>query len=353
MITALLEKDIKLYFRNRFFALISVLALAVYLALYWLLPANAEESVSVAIFIEQGERTALYNLLDASLESTTLFASEADLMNAVNAGDYSVGLSLSATQAAAIERGEPVTLNLYVAPGTPVELRETLGEVFGYLLNWSSSAENAERFQFATTEEVLGPDLLDETISMRDRLLPMLLLLVLAMEILGLATLIAQEAHQGTARAILTTPLRLSQFFASKTILGVGLAFVQVLLMIIATGKITTSPLLLISILLVGSFMVTGIAFIVAALARDNMSTLGWGMLALIGLALPAFVVIFPAVNTGWADLIPSYFVVDSLHRTLNFGAGWADISRNLLYALTTGVIALWGGALVLRRRFQ
>jgi ABC-2 type transport system permease protein len=228
-----------------------------------------------------------------------------------------------------------------------------LGEIFSYLLNWSTAIENTGKIQFEETEEVLGPDLLDNTIPMRDRLLPMLLLLVLAMETLALATLITQEASQGTARAILTTPLRLSGFFASKTIMGVGLAFVQVLILIGATGKITTAPLLLIVILLVGSLMVKGIAFIIAALARDSMSALGWGMLALIGLALPATVVIFPATNTGWADLIPSYFLVDSLHRVLNFGAGWAEISRNLLYALMTGLVALVGGGILLGRRFQ
>jgi ABC-2 type transport system permease protein len=352
MIAALIEKDIKLYVRNRFFAVISVLALAGYLALYFFMPASMDEQMNVALFVEQPEQTTLDDRIGMTLESA-LFASEAELVAAVDAGDMMAGLALSADQAAAIERGEPVTLTLYVAPGTPTEIRGTLGEIFSYLLNWSTAIENTGKIQFEETEEVLGPDLLDNTIPMRDRLLPMLLLLVLAMETLALATLITQEASQGTARAILTTPLRLSGFFASKTIMGVGLAFVQVLILIGATGKITTAPLLLIVILLVGSLMVTGIAFIIAALARDSMSALGWGMLALIGLALPATVVIFPATNTGWADLIPSYFLVDSLHRVLNFGAGWAEISRNLLYALMTGLVALVGGGILLGRRFQ
>jgi ABC-2 type transport system permease protein len=352
MIAALIEKDIKLYFRNRFFALISLLALALYLALYLLLPAQTDEQVNVALFIEDPAATTLDERLGATL-TLNLYTSEAEMVDAVNAGDFMAGLALTSAQAAAIERGEPVNLNLYLAPGTPTEIRETLGEIFSYLLNWSSATVTTDRLRFEESEEVLGPDLLDNTLALRDRLLPMLLLLVLAMETLGMATLITQEASQGTARAILTTPLRLSGFFAGKTIMGVGLAFIQVLILIVATGKITTAPLRLIVILLVGSLLVTGVAFIVAALARDSMSALAWGMLALIGLALPATVVIFPAVNTGWADLIPSYFLVDSLHRTLNYGAGWADISRNLLYALLTGVVALVSGAFMLRRKFQ
>lgn len=352
MIAALVEKDLKLYFRNRFFALISVLALGLYLALYFLMPAQTDEQVSVALFIERPDQTGLDERIGLALESA-LFSSEAELVDAVDAGDYMAGLALSAAQTAAIERGEPTTLNLYTAPGTPAEVRGTLGEIFSYLLNWSTAVESAGKIEFEETAEVLGPDLLDDSLPMRDRLLPMLLLLVLAMETLGLATLITQEASQGTARAILTTPLRLSGFFASKTIMGVGLAFVQVLILIVATGKIAAAPLPLLVILLVGSLMVTGIAFVVAALARDSMSALGWGMLALIGLALPATTVIFPATNTGWADLIPSYFLVDSLHRTLNYGAGLADISRSLLYALIAGLIALIGGGALLRRRFQ
>jgi ABC-2 type transport system permease protein len=352
MIAALIEKDIKLYIRNRFFALISVLGLVFYLVLYFLLPASAEESMSVAFFFEQPEQSVLAERIGETMEMAS-FTSEAALLDALERGEYTVGLVVTAAQAEAMERGDPVTLALYVAPGTPAEMRETLGEVFSYLLNWSSGMESTAHLQFKTTEEVLGPDMLDSSLSLRDRLLPMLLILILAMEILGLATLISQETSQGTARAILTTPLRQGHFFASKTIMGVGLAFLQVMILIVATGKITTAPLLLITILLVGSLMITGIAFVVAAMARDSMSVLGWGMLALLGLALPAIVVIFPAINTGWADLIPSYFLVDSLHRTINFGAGWADISRNLFYALTTGLAALALGTLMLRRRFQ
>ncbi len=354
MIAALIEKDIKLYFRNRFFALISVLGMVAYLVLYFFMPAGGNAPFSMGIYFESPELTQVDERMLGAMEDVNTFSNQEALMASVESGETMAGLVISAAQSQAIERGDPVTLALYMAPSTPREFRGALADILGMGINWSNpSGSPLAKLAFEETQEVLGPDRLDESIPLRDRLLPLLLLAILAMETLGLATLITQEARTGTARAVLITPLRLGHFFASKTIMGVGLAFIQVLILITATGKLFTAPLPIIAILLVGSLMVTGIAFLVAAIARDSMSAMGWGMLAIIGLILPAMVVIFPAINTGWADLIPSYYLVDSLHRVLNFGAGWAEISQNLLYALITGVATLAMGSFFLRRRFQ
>lgn len=40
---------------------------------------------------------------------------------------------------------------------------------------------------------------------------------------------------------------------------------------------------------------------------------------------------------SDWIKVIPSYYVVDTLHPTLNFGATWADLLPNLLVLLAVG----------------
>jgi ABC-2 type transport system permease protein len=61
----------------------------------------------------------------------------------------------------------------------------------------------------------------------------------------------------------------------------------------------------------------------------------------------------FPGMISDWVRLIPSYYLVDTLHRVLNFGAGWAESSTNLIVLAVSGLAVLGLGAFVLRRRLQ
>jgi ABC-2 type transport system permease protein len=78
--------------------------------------------------------------------------------------------------------------------------------------------------------------------------------------------------------------------------------------------------------------MATGIGFIIASLAKgDMMSVFSWGIPVFIILFIPLFGVIFPGTITGWVKVIPSYYLVDAVHRASNFGAGWGDVGLSLL----------------------
>ncbi len=200
---------------------------------------------------------------------------------------------------------------------------------------------------------MLGPDLLgiDEPLALRDRMLPMLLMMVFSIELMGLANLISEEITLETSAAV--TPLKIGQFFTAKMLLGVGLAFIEVLLLMAAAGKLFAAPVILIADLLVGSLMVTGVAFFIAAFANGLMSVLSWSVLFLFILMLPGISVMFPTMASDWIKAIPSYYLVDTLHRVLNYGASWSDMSLNLLFLFASGLAFLLTGALVLRRRFQ
>jgi ABC-2 type transport system permease protein len=151
----------------------------------------------------------------------------------------------------------------------------------------------------------------------------------------------------------LVTPLKLRQFFTAKMMLGIGLAFSEALLLMAAVGKLFAAPVILIAVLLIGSLMVTGVAFFIAAFASGFMSVLSWSVLFLFVLILPGIGVIFPTVASDWIKVIPSYYLVDTLHRVLNYGAGWGAVSMNLLYLFAGGLVFLLLGSWVLRRRFQ
>lgn len=352
MTLALVSKDLKLFFRNQFFAVITVLGLVAYIAIYFLLPTEAQSNFELAVFIEDPATTAIDEQF-SELFDYTLFESEAALRQALEEeGTYVVGMVISADATAAIARGEATTIDAFYAPGIPAETRQVYDDLLLVAANAANPAAAANFLRLEETSITLGDDIYDEAITVRDRIVPMLLLFILGVEVLGLATLIMRDVENGTARALITGPVRLPQFFASKAIMGMSLALVQLIILVAITGKLGTSPLLVLVTLLLGSFLIVGFGFIIAAIARDNMSVLAWGMLLIIVFVIPAITIMLPGLASGWIEVIPSFFLVDTLHRVLNFGAGWSDVGPNLLLLLTTGAAAMLVGAAALRRRF-
>ena len=112
-------------------------------------------------------------------------------------------------------------------------------------------------------------------------------------------------------------------------------------------------PLLMLLALLLGSLMVTGLAFLLASVSRDLLSVMGWGILAILLLVIPALNVLLPGTASGWAQVIPSYYLVDTVNGVTNFDLGWADVAGNLLALLLFAVAFLALGIFALQRRQQ
>ena len=142
------------------------------------------------------------------------------------------------------------------------------------------------------------------------------------------------------------------EFFAAKGVISVSMVFFQVVVLMLVVGALKFEPLIILTTLFLGALLVTGIGFLMGAAGRDMLSVMAWGVLAMLLLGVPAFGVIFPGTMTAWAKFIPSYYLVDTLHQVINFGAGWQQISSNLLLLLVWDVAAMFIGAAVLKRKF-
>lgn len=346
MIAALVQKDIVLFFRNQFFALITGLALVMYIALYFLLPATVDETLPFAFYVEGiAENSLAGRVLSVEGLDVRVFDSQEGLIEAVENGEYTAGLVLPA----GILGSDPTTMTVYYAPGTMPEVSDAIDSILTSRINAFTSA-SAGGANIRT--ETLGHTT-DAPLALRDRILPTLLLMILMVEVMGLGTLIVEEIERQTANALLATPVGITHFFTSKIITGIGLAFAQLFIIVALTGHLGTQTLLLITTLLLGSLLITGIAFLIASVSRDMTSVIAWGMMVIVVLALPSLTIVFPTMVSGWMDYIPSYYLVDTLHRTLNFGASWTDVSTNLLMLLIIGVGTLGIGSFALKRRFQ
>jgi ABC-2 type transport system permease protein len=216
MIAALIRKDFKLYFSNRFFAIITLLGLVAFAAIYFLLPATVDETLELGLYMRELP-PALEELLDS--EEVNFYRAESidALKQAVLDGDIPAGYAFPDDLLATIPSGQKATVQLYLASDIPPEFKE----VYEVILDEFAFAISGQTLsQIETTDIILGPDMAGAQIPPRERMLPMLTVFVLMIESLGLASLIAAEVEVGTLRALLVTPLTMSGVFVGKRIFG-------------------------------------------------------------------------------------------------------------------------------------
>ena len=347
IVSALIAKDFKLYFRNRFFALITVLALVAYIAIYFVLPRTVDETLDIAVYapvlppiLEQAGSQGL------ELE---LMESEEQLKEAVVGGEYLAGVVVPPDLMDKLMSGEKGRLDVYFSAETPEELRNSIK----VLLEELAYLQTGQMLSVRVSSEVLGRDMVGIQIPIRDRLLPMLAVVILMMEMLGLASLISSEVVSRTVQALLITPMTVRGLFAAKLIMGASLAFAQALLFMAATGGLSQQPLIIILALLLGAIMATGIGFLVASGSKQMTTVMAWGMPAIIVLSVPAFGVLVPGTVSDWVKAVPSYYLVDAVYQAANFNAGWSDLWNNLLVLLGFDIVFVWLGIMVLGRKYR
>jgi ABC-2 type transport system permease protein len=139
----------------------------------------------------------------------------------------------------------------------------------------------------------------------------------------------------------------------SKGITSVLMTFAQAALLMLIVGGFRQRPMIILVTLLLGALLVTAIGFLMGAVSKDFLSVIGSGIPAIILLSIPAMGVAFPGLLTGWARLIPSHYLADTIHQVVNFGASWPEVWLNLLILSAINLVFLGLGGFVLTRKFR
>ena len=346
IVGAIVAKDFSLFFRNRFIAVITGLSIVMFLVVYFVMPSATAAyefglyaPVLPPVFAEEDDTNYDFAILD----------SEKALSEAVTENDYVAGIVLPADIMEKFERGEKADVKIYFSSETD----EVLRDLVRVLVEGLSYQQTGQFTEMNTTEIVLGPDLLGRDIPLRDRMRPLFAIFLLIMEMFALADLIIVEVERRTIQGLLATPMRVREFFTAKCITGVLLAFIQATLFMVIAGGMNSQPLIVITALLLGALLVTGISFLTASLAKDFMSSLGWILIALIVMITPAVGIMMPGTITGWAKIIPSYYIVLPIHQAVHYGSGWGDVWHYLLVLVGFDIAFVWIGIAALRRKFQ
>jgi ABC-2 type transport system permease protein len=181
VIRTLVAKDVSLYFKNRFFALVTVLALVAYAVLFFVMPASVDETFEIGIYAPNLPVGILDRLAGDGLAFVPAPSREA-LEAAVLGNEQPVGVVLEAGDVVRLLAGQRGRIEVLFASALPGDFRDlytTALEELGFLLSGQPLSVEIE-------ERVLGPDLAGRQIPPRERLLPMMAVFILMVETMGL-----------------------------------------------------------------------------------------------------------------------------------------------------------------------
>jgi ABC-2 type transport system permease protein len=351
IVGAIVSKDLREFARDRFYVLVSVLGLVVYVVVFWVLPSTVDETLRLGIHLDGAGPLVAGVAGSAEGLEVLPFGSGEALEDAVAAGDTVVaGLDFPDGFVRQVAAGERVTVRVLVPGDAPAEFQPVLEAVVREVA-FTLAGEPPPVTPPTLEDVVVGTDRAGQQVPLREKMRPLFVFFVLLVEMFALATLVAAEIHQRTITALLVTPARVADVLAAKVLLGTLLAFSQGMLILIATGSLLRAPLLLSLAVLLGAVLVSGIALIAGSTGRDFVGIVFWSVLFMFPLAVPAISVLFPGTTAGWIRALPTYGLVEVLVGVASYGEGWTDVLPDLVALLAWCVFALGLGVVILGRR--
>jgi len=349
VIAALVGKDLAMFRRDRFFVFVSVLGLVAYVLVFWLLPSDVDESVSLGVSLE-GAASGGFPASNG-VEIITFPGRDALAEAVTDGGQVGAGIAFPRGFLDSVAAGEPTTVEVLVSAQAPAEFEGLLAGMVDQVA--IAAAGGTPPVDPATDVIVLGTDRVGDQISFQEQMRPLLAFLILIVETFALATLVATELQERTVTAVLVTPATVTDFLAAKAIIGAGLAFAEVVLLMAAIGGFAGSPAIVVVVLALGAVLVTGFGMLAGTMGKDFLSVLFWSLALMMPLTIPAFGVLFPGSAAPWVKALPTYPLVDVIVRVTTEGAGWVDAAPSLLLLAGWGAVCFAAGAWVLRRRVE
>jgi len=182
-IRALVVKDLILFFRNRFIAVITVLSLVMFAVIYFVLPDTVDETLEIGLYAPVVPPVMeLMQQADEGLEIAELESEEA-LREAVSGGEYIAGLVFPADIIEKFASGQAPGIVMYIASDTP----EEVGEVVSTLVTEMAYLQTGRTLNIELQPKVLGTDMAGAQVPQRDRMRSLFAVFILMAETFGLA----------------------------------------------------------------------------------------------------------------------------------------------------------------------
>ena len=354
IIGAIVAKDLREFSRDRFWMIMTPFALVIYIALFWLLPATTEETIKVGVY-QRGLDAVIAQLGEGQGSGLDIveFESPGALEEAVTAGEsVSIGIAFPDNLLEAVAYGRLSTVTVFVDAAVPNEIRTAM-QALVREVTFELAGVGLPVTQPSQELVVLGEDRIGRQVSPREEMRPLLVFFVLLVESLALAGLVAVEVQARTAKAIAVTPATVADLLAAKGVTGTLLAFGQAVILLVAIASLGNEPLLLLTAVLVGAVMMSGVGMIAGSAGRDFMTTLFTSIVFIVPLAIPAFAALFPGAASAWVQVLPTYGVVQTIVGVTVYGFDWAESAAYLGMAAAWCCVLFGAGWFALRRRVE
>jgi len=381
IILSIVAKDLREFSRDRLWMVMTPLTMLIVVAAVWLLPDTVDETITVGVYPPE-LAVLLEQVVDSAATSGAMSGATSGAMSglevitftgkyalaaavtgedrAADSPDIQLGIALPDDFAAAVLTGAPTTVSIYTGDGVPEGMTNALSGAIreaAYALQALAIGKRPLDALPVTAPDlqtvVLGEDRAGNQVPLRDQMRPMLAIMILLVEALALAGLVAVEIERRTVTAVLVTPARTNDLLAAKGITGAILALSQVLFFLLVTGSFAGNWPLVATLMLLAAVMMTAVGLIAGSAGRDFMGTLFFGMAFIIPLWIPAIAVLFPGSTALWVKLLPSYGVIAAMTGVFGYGHGWGEVAPYI------GAVLLWDAALlgtalvVLRRKVE
>ena len=378
-IRAIVGKDLREYSRDKMWMIMGPILLAVMIIIFWMLPEKVDETITVGIFPPEFAQTmgmmkewdlngSAGSVSEVPGIEVVAFHGESELAAAVSEKKHevssrkniAVGIAFPRNFMTAVGSGEPCTVSIYLDSGLPPLVGRAVASAVRELA-YGLRAVTSGRYPLSALpvslpdfqSVILGDERAGMQIPLREKLKPLMAVLILLIEALALAGLVAVEIEHRTVTAILVTPARTGDVLAAKCFTGTLLALSQGLLFLSLTKSLRRHAVLVLLLILLGAFMASAVGMIAGAAGRDFIGTLFTGMVFVVPLMIPAFTVIIPGSTPGWIKVLPSYGLIQAMVGTIGYGEGWSEAAPFILGAVLWGGILFSAGLSLLKRRVE
>lgn len=388
IVSAIVKKDFVEFSRDKLYIFLSLLGMFFFVLIFWLVPDTVDETITlgmthggdlgalVAQFEAGAEGSAeglalevfdspeqMQGVIEGTLELWRADEGDARIIRDKEAGDdkpkdshrvdVPIGIAFPDGFLIDTATGTRTTVKVYADAAVPPEI-QTAMKSFVREIAYSITDNVLPVTEPAQENIILGEDRAGDQVSIREKMRPMISIMILMVEVFSLASLISAEVLNRTVVAVLATPAKIGDFLAAKTIYGTVLALSQALVVLLAIGAFTAENwFALLVILVIASVMFTGIAMAVGAAGKDFMGTLFYAMAFILPLMVPAFALLLPGTASAWVRVLPTYGLIQMLNGVTAYGRGIGEYLPQLGISVAWLVAIYLAGLITLKRKVE
>lgn len=180
-----------------------------------------------------------------------------------------------------------------------------------------------------------------------------ILMMVLLVSLLVIPAQIAEEKEKQLLLGWMQTPVRESEWLASKLAYGIVLILTSVcVLQLMGGASACTHGMSLLAMLCTGGFCFGALGICLGLLCRNQASARTLGVLCYLPLLLPAALSDMSQELRGIAPLIPSYHIYEPLRGMLLEDVGPGQFTSSWLSLMAIGLLACFASHRLLKRRW-